>query len=69
MPLTPRGTHTVIPVASPTARSTQVPSTSTSTQGRNAVALAIAREEAFRADQEDFWVVFTGTAPGVHQGR
>ena len=69
MPLTPRGTHTVIPAASPTARSTQGPSTSTSTQGRNAVALAIAREEAFRADQEDFWVVFTGTAPGVHQGR
>ena len=40
-----------------------------STQSRNAAALAIAREEAFRADQEDFWVVFTGTAPGVYQGR
>lgn len=37
-----------------------------STQQRD---LTTAREEAFRADQEDFWVVFTGTAPGVHQGR
>jgi hypothetical protein len=32
-------------------------------------AALIMRGEAFRADREDFWVVFTGTAPGVHQGR
>jgi len=38
-------------------------------QQRNAAALVIAREEAFCADQEDFWVVFTSTAPGVHQGQ
>ena len=35
----------------------------------SAAAALIVREEAFRADLEDFWVVFTGAAPGVHQGR
>ena len=57
------GLNTIQPTASPSA-----PRTPMSTQSRNAAALAIAREEAFRADQEDFWVVFTGTAPGVYQG-
>jgi hypothetical protein len=61
MPHTPRSTHT--PAASPST-----PRTLASTPTRNAAALAIARE-ALRADQEDFWVVFTGTAPGVYQGR
>ena len=37
-------------------------------QGATAAAI-ILREEALRAEQEDFWVVFTGTAPGVYQGR
>ena len=36
---------------------------------RTAAAALILREEAFRADNEDYWVVFTGLAPGVHQGR
>jgi hypothetical protein len=58
------GNH-LVPPAVPRS----LPTTPTSTQSRNAAALAIAREEAFRADQEDFWVVFTGIAPGVHQGR
>ena len=44
------------------------PSPSPSSQ-ITAVAALLAREEAFRADLEDFWVVFTGAAPGVHQGR
>ena len=56
--------NTIQPTASPFT-----PRAPTLTQQRNAAALVIVREEAFRADQEDFWVVFTGTAPGVHQGR
>lgn len=56
--------NSVRPTPSPST-----PRTPTSTQSRNAAAVAIAREESFRADQEDFWVVFTGTAPGVYQGR
>jgi len=56
--------NTIQPTASPSASRTPM-----SMQSRNAAALVIAREEAFRADQEDFWVVFTGTAPGVYQGR
>jgi hypothetical protein len=56
------GNH--IPIALPSS-----PSTPISMQRRNAAALAVVREEAFRADQEDFWVVFTGMAPGVYQGR
>ena len=56
--------HSIRPTPSPST-----PRIPTSTQSRNAIATAIAREESFRADQEDFWVVFTGTAPGVYQGR
>ena len=56
----------LIPIA---MLSSPSPSTPISTQSRNAASLAVVREEAFRADQEDFWVVFTGAAPGVHQGR
>ena len=55
---TPHRTHTPIkPAASPS-----YPNTSTSAQND-------VREGGFRADQEDFWVVLTGTDPGVHQGR
>lgn len=82
-PFTPRGGHAVptrMPSRSPanagnrlnTIRpiaSASAPSTPTSMQSRSAVALAIVHEEALRADQEDFWVVFTGIAPGVHRGR
>jgi hypothetical protein len=38
-------------------------------QQRTAAACVIAHKEAFPADQEDFGVVFTGTAPGVYQGQ
>jgi hypothetical protein len=44
------------------------PSTPTPIQNRSATALALVQEEAFRAQHEDFWVVFTGITPGVHQG-
>jgi hypothetical protein len=53
-----------VPIALPSS-----PRTPISMQSRNAAALAVVRGEAFRADQEDFWVVFTGMAPGVYQGR
>jgi hypothetical protein len=77
MPLTPRraptpfGTSPHTPIKAGNRLNTNSPSAShtppsTHVQRRD---LAIAREEAFRADQEDFWVVFTGLAPGVHQGR
>jgi hypothetical protein len=56
--------NTIRPIMSASA-----PSTPTSTRSRSAAALAIVHEEARRADQEDFWVVFTGIAPGVHRGR
>lgn len=73
MPLTPRSTYTPIKTVKPTVPrhcDTLSPSApSASIQTRNTAALAIAREAAFQADQEDFWVVFTGTSPGVHQGR
>ena len=82
-PFTPRSGHTVAtPSSSHAATNTgnrlntirpivlpSAPSTPTSMQSRSTTALAIAREEAFRADHEDFWVVFTGITPGVHQGR
>jgi hypothetical protein len=42
-------------------------STSISMQCRSATALTIVHEEAFQADHKDFWVVFTGITPGVHQ--
>ena len=55
--------NTIRPIVLPSA-----PSTPTPTQSRSAAVLAIAHEEAFRADHEDFWVVFTSITPGVHQG-
>jgi hypothetical protein len=76
-PLTPRRGHSVATPFGPSSSRTptsintspSAPRTPISTQSRNAAALAIVREEALRADKEDFWVVFTGIAPGVHQGR
>ena len=57
--------HTIQPIVSPSGSSNP-----TSRASATAAAAAnILRLEAFQADQEDFWVVFTGTAPGVHQGR
>lgn len=64
---TPTGAGNCLNTIQPTA-SPSTPRTPMSMQSRNAAALAIACEEAFRADQEDFWVVFTSTAPGVYQG-
>jgi hypothetical protein len=61
-PLGEPSSSAFIPIVSPSPLSTPI-----SMQSRNAAALV--RGEAFRADQEDFWVVLTGTAPGVHQGR
>jgi hypothetical protein len=74
---TPRSGHAA---ATPSSTSTgnrlntpivlpSTPSTPTLPQSRSAAALAIVLEEALRADNEDFWVVFTGITPGVHQGR
>jgi hypothetical protein len=56
--------NTIRPIVLPSA-----PSTSTLIQNRSAAALALVQEEAFWAQHEDFWVVFTGITPGVHQGR
>jgi hypothetical protein len=53
----------LIPIASPSRSPSSTP---ISMRSRNATALAAVQEEAIRADQEDFWVVFTGTSPGVH---
>jgi hypothetical protein len=80
-PYTPCSGHVFTPLGGPSSStygnrltsnvspSNSPSSTLISTQRRNAAALAVVREEAFRADQEDFWVVFTGTAPGVYQGQ
>ena len=58
------GNHLNTPIVLPST-----PPAPTSTQSRSAAALAIVLEEAHRANHEDFWVVFTGITPGVHQGR
>ena len=73
-PLTPCSAHGVPTTTGPLSSHISVvprslPTTPMSTQSRNTATLTIAREEALRADQEDFWVVFTGIAPGVYQGR
>jgi hypothetical protein len=56
--------NTIQPIATPSALSSP-----TSIQNRTAATHVMVCEEAFRADQEDFSVVFTGTAPGVYKGR
>lgn len=58
-PRTPRVGNRLDAIASPSPSSSQI----------SAAAALIVREESFRADLEDFWVVFTGPDPGVHQGR